>query len=105
MSRLHRSETSPVIVRRQLRYQERKLVSDVAATEPLLRIVAPAVGVREDHIYKLARAAQRRGAHLDPGESVLVGEFLRRLMVDAGISHREIVQRAVLARRARIVSH
>lgn len=57
-----------VVVRRHLGDQEGKLLGHVAADKKLLREIGIAVGIGKNHIDDVARTAQRRGAHFNPGQ-------------------------------------
>lgn len=59
---------STVIIRRQLVDKEWKFLSHVAAHKPLLRKIGVAIGIGEDDVDDVARAAQRRRAYFHAGQ-------------------------------------
>ena len=97
--------TSTVEVRGQLGDQEWKLLGDIDAHGELLGEVGIAVGVGEDDIDDLARAAQRRGPHFHPGQRRRLRKLFGGLGIDGWITHRQVVQGTVLVGRAGIVRH
>jgi hypothetical protein len=93
------------IVRRHLRDQEWKLLGHIAAYKELFSEVGISVGIGEDDIDDIARAAQWRRLHIDAAQREIARKFVCGLGIDTGITHGQVVERPVLIRRARVVGH
>src|SRR5262245_59027018 len=99
------SIASPVIVRRQLRYQEWKFLGHINAHKEFLPHVGPAIRVAKNHFHDLAGAAQRRRTHLQARERRVSCERFSRFGVDCWIAQSAIVHCPIRISRTRIVCH
>src|SRR6266852_4344499 len=76
-----------VIVGRQLRHQERKLLSHINARKELLSHVRVAVRIREDDIDDLARTTQGGGSNIHSTQRLVARECVSCVGIDSRIAH------------------
>ena len=79
-----RSDCSPLVTRRQFRYQEWKAFSDVDAGEEFRNEVGLAIIEGKHHFDDLAGAAQLQGRNLDTGERGVAVELMTAYLVGDG---------------------
>ena len=83
--------SSTIIVGRQLRNQEWKLLGHIYADKRLLTKIGVAIGEREDNLDNLANAAQGGWANFYARQRKICGKRFGCPGINIGIAHSEIV--------------
>ena len=84
-------------------HQKRKFLGHVSSQELLLNHVGRAISKREDHIDDIPYTGQGRGTDINRGQRKITTVSIGYGRIYRWITHREIVQCAVLVCRARVI--